>query len=219
MRIRPTAVIFDYGNVLSAPQGPGEIATMASILNADVEVFRPAYWKFRFQYDEAVLTPEDYWTAVASALSTNLKGTQLSTLDADSRSWSYPARDLPGWAHDLHDAGLRTALLSNMPIPVRDYIQRCDWLPPFRQRTFSCDVRTAKPAPEIYRHCIQGLGVDSGEILFLDDRPENVRAAETFGIHGFVYQSAEQAAAELRLRFDMPVPLVATLEYGDDKNQ
>ncbi|HMD49442.1 MAG TPA: HAD family phosphatase [Bryobacteraceae bacterium] len=220
MRIRPAAVIFDYGNVLSAPQGSSEIASMASILKTGVDPFREAYWRFRISYDQAALAPEDYWAAVATTLATSLTTTQIATLiEIDSQSWSYPARDLPGWARNLHREGMKTAVLSNIPIPVRDYIERCDWLPPFHQRTFSCDTRIAKPAPEIYRHCIDGLGVDPAEILFLDDRPENVRAAETLGLHGILYQSAEQAAAELRQRFDMPVPLVATLEDGDEKNE
>jgi len=70
----------------------------------------------------------------------------------------------------------------------------------------------AKPAPEIFWHCLQGLGVDPGEILFLDDRPENAQAAERLGMHGIVYTNAPQAAAELNQRFDTPVPLVATLD-------
>lgn len=219
-RIRPTAVIFDYGNVLSAPQGRREIASMAAILNTGAEAFREAYWKFRVPYDEAALAPEEYWIAVAKTLSTSLTNADISCLlEIDSQSWSYPARDLPQWACDLYRAGLKNALLSNMPASVRDYIERCDWLPPFHHRTFSCDTRIAKPALEIYRHCVQGLGVDPSEILFLDDRPENVRAAATLGLHGIVYLSAEQAAAELRQRFDMPVPLVATVEGGDEKNQ
>jgi putative hydrolase of the HAD superfamily len=215
-RIRVAAVIFDYGNVLSAPQGANEIAAMASIFNTSVNLFREAYWKFRVPYDEAALAPKEYWTTVANVLSTSLTDTQLSTLlEVDSQSWSYPARDLPVWARDLHNAGLKTALLSNMPAPVRDYIERCQWLPLFHHTTFSCDVRIAKPAPEIYLHCIHGLAADPSEILFLDDRPENIRAAETLGLHGIVYQSAEQAAGELQRRFDISVPLVATVEGGN----
>jgi putative hydrolase of the HAD superfamily len=215
-RIRVAAVIFDYGNVLSAPQGANEIASMASILNAGMDAFGDAYWKFRLPYDEAALAPKQYWMAVANALSTSLAAAQISTLLAiDSQSWSYPARDLPGWARDLHKAGMKTALLSNMPVPVRDYVEQCQWLPPFHHSTFSCDVRIAKPAPEIYLHSIHGLAADPNEILFLDDRPENVRAAETLGLHGIVYQSAEQAAGELQRRFDIPVPLVATVEGGN----
>jgi len=215
-RIRLAAVIFDYGNVLSAPQGANEIAAMAAIFNISVDSFREAYWKYRVPYDEAALAPKQYWMAVAEALSTSLMDTQVSKLlEIDSQSWSYPARDLPGWARDLHNAGLKTGLLSNIPIPVRDYIVQCQWLPPFQHSTFSCDVRIAKPAPEIYLHSIHGLGTDPNEILFLDDRPENVRAAETLGLHGIVYQSAEQAAGELQRRFDIPVPLVATVEGGN----
>lgn len=219
-RFRLSAVIFDYGNVLSAHQGSREIQAMADIFSINVDLFRQAYWKFRLAYDAAAFDSRAYWSKVAAAASVDLAESQIPTLvEIDSRSWSYPARDIPQWARQLHREGVRTGLLSNMPAPVRDYIAHCDWLPPFHHLTFSCDLRIAKPAPDIYRDSIRGLGLDATEILFLDDRPENVRAAEALGLHGIVYQSAGQAAAELRQRFDIPVPLIATLEGGDEKDQ
>ena len=41
-------------------------------------------------------------------------------IEIDSRSWSHPAPVVPQWARDLRAAGLRTAILSNMPVTVRD---------------------------------------------------------------------------------------------------
>jgi len=215
-RIRPSAVVFDYGNVLSAPQGWREVEAMASLLSVPVDQFRQAYWEFRLSYDEAALDPAAYWSAVAGFVSKSLTDKQVTALqEVDNRSWTYPAPVLPHWARAVRDAGLKTALLSNMPAPVRAYVEHCDWLPSFDQRTFSCDLRVAKPAPEIFRHCLDGLRVDPSEVLFLDDRPENVAAAETLGLYGVVYTSVEQAASEVNRRFDIPVPLVATLEYGN----
>jgi putative hydrolase of the HAD superfamily len=206
-RIRPKAVIFDYCNVLSAPQGAGEIDGMSSILSVPRDQFLPAYWEFRVAYDEAALDPEEYWNLVAQRLSRSLRKADIvKIVDIDSRSWAHPAPALPQWARELRNAGLKTALLSNMPAPVRDHILVCDWLPQFDQRVFSCEVRAAKPAAEIFNRCLDGLKVNPPEILFLDDRPENVQAAQRLGLQSIVYSSLEQAARELA-RFDLPVPL------------
>jgi putative hydrolase of the HAD superfamily len=208
-RIRPAAVIFDYGNVLSAPQGRAEVETMTSILNVSADHFRRAYWRFRLSYDEAELDDVSYWQQVARDLARSLSGDQIATLvEVDGQSWSYPDPVLPQWARAVRATGIKTALLSNMPTSVRDHILRCDWLPRFDQRIFSCDVRFAKPAEEIFRHCLKGLGVDPQEVLFLDDRPENIQAAEALGLHGIVCKTADQAARDISRRFDLPVPLV-----------
>ena len=218
-RIRPRAVIFDYGNVLSAPQGPAEIETMASILNVSFDDFRQAYWQFRVSYDEAALDPVSYWQQVSQRLSRRVSGEQIATLaEVDSQSWAYPAPVLPQWALELRATGLKTALLSNMPASVRDHILHCDWLPPFDQRTFSCELRIAKPAAAIFQHCLIGLDVDPREVLFLDDRPENVQASETLGVHGIVYKTAQQASRDIARRFDIPVPLVVTLYEGNEED-
>jgi putative hydrolase of the HAD superfamily len=111
------------------------------------------------------------------------------------------------WARDVRAAGLRTALLSNMPVPVRDYILRCSWLPEFDARTFSCDVGACKPAPVIYRDCLDKLGVQPPEVLFLDDRESNVRAAETLGLHAILFTTSSQAAPEMERRFTLPIKL------------
>ena len=219
-RIRPRAVVFDYGNVLSAPQGAAEVEAMASILNVAVDLFRSAYWKFRLSYDEAALDPSGYWNAVAQTLSKTLTASQIETLiETDSRGWAYPAPIVPQWARDIRSAGLKTGLLSNMPASVRDYVTRCDWLPPFDHQTFSCDLSIAKPAAEIYLACLSGLGVDPSDVLFLDDRPENVHAAEMLGMHAILYTTAEQAARDLAHRFDIPVPLIATVYENNAEDQ
>lgn len=208
-RIRPTAVIFDYGNVLSAPQGPAEVEMMTSILDVTADHFHQVYWRFRLAYDEAALDDVSYWHQVARQLSRSLAEEQIARLvEADSQSWAYPDRVLPQWARELRAAGIKTALLSNMPTSVRDHILRCHWLPRFDQRIFSCDVRVAKPAQAIFQHCLIGLNVNPQEVLFLDDRPENVEAAEALGLHGIVCKTADQAARDISLRFDLPVALV-----------
>ena len=97
-----------------------------------------------------------YWSAMAP--SGRLTPQQVATLnEIDSRSWSHPAPAIPQWARDIRTAGMRTAILSNMPVPVRDYVLDRSWLPQFDALTFSCDVGVCKPELEIYHDCLNKL--------------------------------------------------------------
>jgi len=209
MRIEPYAVIFDYGNVLSGPQAPEDISAMAGVLDVSVEEFVPVSWSHRLAYDKAELTPPAYWDAVARDCSRVLSHSQIEMLiELDNRSWSHPNPVMPAWAREIRAAGVRIAILSNMPAPMRAHLDYCcHWLPEFDQRTFSCDVGAAKPMTEIYAHCLAGLKVAPGQALFLDDRDENVRAAREFGIHSILFTDAAEAACELANRYSLPVPL------------
>lgn len=205
MRATPRAVIFDYGNVLSQNQPAADVEAMAGILDLPVQRFTEAYWQFRVAYDDASLDSVEYWGAVARTAPRELTAAQIGLLiDIDSRSWSHPAPEVPQWAQDLRAAGIGTALLSNMPVPVRDYILRCAWLPDFDARVFSCDFGRCKPAPEIYEHCLKQIGVAAQEALFLDDREANVRAAEALGMPAIWFQDATGVSREIARRFELP---------------
>ena len=209
MRIYPKAVIFDYGHVLCDPQPKADVEAMASLLQMDFRSFHDSSWRYRVAYDEAALDPASYWNAVAQRALPTEDVARL--IDIDSSSWTHPNPVMPGWARQLRQAGLKTAILSNMPVSIRDAVERCEWLPEFDNRTYSCDLRITKPAPEIYQHCLAKLGIAPSETLFLDDRPENIRAAEALGMHGIVFTTPHEAAVEIEHRFGIPVPLIATL--------
>lgn len=55
-----------------------------------------------------------------------------------------------------------------------------------------------KPDAAIYALAIERFAVDPAQCLFIDDRIENVRAAEAAGMHGHVFQDAETLQAELQ---------------------
>lgn len=204
--ISPKAVVFDYGNVLSQSQPPVDVQALAAILDLPIPRFSEVYWQFRVDYDAAALDPAAYWKAVASRW---LSPAQIDALiDIDSGSWSHPAPVMPQWARDLRATGIRTALLSNMPVTVRDYVLGCAWLPDFDARVFSCDFGQCKPAPEIYEHCLLRLGIAPRDALFLDDREPNVRAAEALGWSAILFTEPASAAREITSRFALPAPAI-----------
>jgi putative hydrolase of the HAD superfamily len=205
VRISPSAVIFDYGNVLSQSQPLADVQAMATILDLPLPQFSELYWRFRIEYDAASLDPTAYWNTAAQTASRTLTPVQIAELiEIDSRSWSHPSQPMAQWARDVRASGVRTAILSNMPAPVRDYVLRCSWLPEFDSRTFSCEVGVCKPAPEIYRDCLNKLGAQPSEVLFLDDREPNVRAAEALGLHAVLFTGPGEVSAEIERRFSLP---------------
>ncbi|HWY48297.1 MAG TPA: HAD family phosphatase [Bryobacteraceae bacterium] len=209
------AVIFDYGNVLCQPQHSAEAEAMATIVQLPRGRFEEIYWRYRLAYDEGKLDSDQYWRNFGQVTPAQID--QLNRLDA--LSWTYPHPVMPDWARQLREAKFKIALLSNMPFTVRDAVLRCQWLPEFDQRTFSCELGISKPAPEIYEHCLSSLGIDADDALFIDDRPENVHGAEALGMHGLVFTSAGELVAQLAGRFDIPPPGIATLKEADEKDE
>jgi 2-haloacid dehalogenase len=57
----------------------------------------------------------------------------------------------------------------------------------FRDIVVSGDERLVKPDPAIYRLALARFGLEPGEAVFIDDREENVAAAEALGITGIVF--------------------------------
>jgi putative hydrolase of the HAD superfamily len=96
-----------------------------------------------------------------------------------------------------------------MPMDIRVYLTDvAGWLPKFDHMTFSCDVRMVKPKPAIYEHCLHALGVAGSEALFLDDRPENIAAAQRLGIHSILFTTPKEAIAAMDGQYSPPVPIL-----------
>ena len=201
-----SAVIFDYGNVLSDVQASSDVDAMAVVLKLDRVRFQEAYWQFRVAYDEAALTPESYWHSVADFAGRTIEAGQLTELRRmDIQSWMRPNPPMVRWAQQLREAGIKTAVLSNMPSDLVEYLRGPEsWLPAFDQKTFSCETHCSKPAPEIYRHSLDGLGVAPAKALFLDDREPNVEGAQQLGMHGLLFTNVAAAIAELKGRYLLP---------------
>lgn len=68
---------------------------------------------------------------------------------------------------------------------------------PFRDIVVSGAERLVKPDPAIFALAIARFGIDPGTALFVDDRPENVAAAEAAGLVGHLFTGAEPLRAAL----------------------
>jgi putative hydrolase of the HAD superfamily len=184
-----TAVLFDYGLVLSGPPDPAAWERMKSLVHADEAGFHAAYWRHRNDYDRGALTAEAYWRNVAEDVRKTFDGALLEQLvEADTALWTQPNQPMIDWAAALQRAGVKTGILSNIGDAMETgVLSRCAWLSEFAHHTFSHRLGIAKPEAEIYRHAAEGLGVAPADILFIDDREENIAAARAAGMQAVQY--------------------------------
>ncbi len=184
-----SAVLFDYGMVLSNAPEPEDWRRLEHVLDADQEQFETAYWKYRDAYDRGTLSATTYWETVAHDLGKPIDAATLRALiDADTIVWTQPNLAMMEWAASLKRAGVKTGILSNIGDAMEaGVLARFPALTEFAHHTFSHRLGIAKPDAAIYRHAADGLGVPVGEILFVDDKEENILAARSAGMVAVQY--------------------------------
>jgi len=193
-------VVFDYGRVLSQAPTLSELQEFAALVGISEPPFFELYSNTRDEYDCGRIDCQQHWQCFADAAGISLSSDQVQRIvEFENRMW---LRVNPGTlklAHDIRSYGIGTAILSNMPPDLlRELRQRFDWLSGFEVQIWSCERGIVKPAPAIYRLCMKQLNCEPQRVLFFDDRPRNVEAAQTLGMEAYVFESAEHAAAIVR---------------------
>ena len=97
----------------------------------------------------------------------------------------------------LKDRGVPLFVLSNFSVDTWPYAKaRFDFLDWFEALVVSGFEGVAKPETEIYRR-LEGHGVALEEAVFIDDRADNIAAAEALGMTGILFTSAGDLRRQL----------------------
>jgi len=208
------AVLFDFGLVLSGPPDPIAQQRMETILHITHAELREVYWRHREDYDLGVLNGVSFWRTVGVELGHPPSEQEIAQLlEADVDLWTQPNQPMIDWAFALQNGGVTTGILSNMGDAMEAGISaRFPWLAAFRHATFSHRVGLVKPDERIYLHAIANVGERAGEMLFIDDRIENVEAARAIGLRAVQYTSHEDFVREFqKANFaGLPLPIAAS---------
>lgn len=194
------AVILDYGEVLCYSPSADEWGRMARVFGVDPPTFRKLWERNRLRYDRGDLSPEAYWAELAKDAGGPLAPEQLPQLRQwDQEMWAHDSPVMVEWLKQIHSAGIKTGLLSNMPHDMIHYVrQKFTWLKYFDHQTFSAEVSLIKPDPAIYEHSLGGVGVAASEALFVDDKEPNVQGARSVGIRALQFSSVEKFTQDLK---------------------
>jgi putative hydrolase of the HAD superfamily len=195
-------VLFDYGQVLSLSPDPVQWQRMLQIAGLDEPAFHHGYWAFRHAYDRGELNGTSYWHKVASSAATLFTSDQIHDLnEADVELWTRLNAPMVEWAQRLQRAGMRTGILSNIGDTMTDgLLRKFDWLSAFDHLVWSYQLLLAKPEAAIYAAAAEGLKTPPSQILFIDDKRENIDAALAFGMQAIQYTGHPAFMREMESR-------------------
>lgn len=181
-------VIFDFGQVLVHFE-PAYIVSRHVTDDADAAllervVFDRAYWDC---LDAGTMTDEQ----ALAQMRTRLPERLCEVAERIYWSWVYNLPEMEGMRgvidriKDVY--GLPVYLLSNISkyfaahaheIPILARVDRC---------FFSAVCGKTKPNEDFYQHLCRECGIDPADAIFVDDRADNVAAAERVGMKGYVF--------------------------------
>lgn len=101
---------------------------------------------------------------------------------------------------ELRQRGYCCALATNQqPHRARFMAERLGYDARFDRSFYSCELGLAKPDPRYFRRILTELGIDAESALFVDDKPLNVAAARSVGVHAAEFINPKDGCARASL--------------------
>jgi FMN phosphatase YigB (HAD superfamily) len=205
-------IYFDLGNVLVSFSHERMCQQMASVAGVPLDVVRTAVFggddghAAQIRYETGDIDTDGYFDFFCRAIGTRPDRRRLERAFCDifvpiEASWALVRK--------LAEAGHRLGILSNTNslqwewctdgrFPLLAGIGKAS--SPFTWAVLSYDVRSMKPDRAIYDAAMARAAATASEVLFIDDRPENVAGAKAAGIDAVLFTDAEQLKVDLRAR-------------------
>jgi HAD superfamily hydrolase (TIGR01509 family) len=192
-----TVVAFDLGKVLvdfDYQIAVSRIAARSSMSPAGIKTFLGQSYAI-IDYECGRLTREEFYAQARKA--TGFRGTieEFGQFFADIFTEIPPMIELHA---ELRRRGIPTYIFSNTNDLAVEHIRRN--FPFFRNfdgHIYSYEVGVMKPEPGIYEALEKLAGRHGAEIIYLDDRPENVAAGAARGWRTILHESPAKTRAAL----------------------
>jgi epoxide hydrolase-like predicted phosphatase len=192
-------LLFDLGNVLIEVEQSRIFEGLATFTGRQVDEIKAAlmadklFWQ-RFIVEE--FSPAQLTQVVNALLNEELGHEQVvDAFNAEFGKTIQTTADLIPMLRRKVSVGC----LSNTNSIHWDHMLRSyDWMQHFDRRFASQLVGYAKPDPEIYSRVAGQLGVRPDQILFFDDKAENITTAERLGWNAKVYRNHSELVGQLR---------------------
>jgi HAD superfamily hydrolase (TIGR01509 family) len=191
----PKAVVFDLGKVLvdfDYSIAGRRIAALSRMSASEVQAFID-HSPLLFRFETGEIDRQQFFSEIQAA--TGFRGTlaEFSEFFADIFTPIEPMVDL----HDeLRERGVPAYIFSNTNELAIGHIRRnFEFFSRFDGYVLSYEHGVMKPQPGLYEAVESCARLRGGEILYLDDRPENVTAGANRGWQAILHKSPETSRA------------------------
>lgn len=190
------AVLFDFGGVLTTPVWDSFSAfcreqgldpdTVRNLFRTDPEALADLRG-----LETGALTEDEFERSFGARLGLENNERLIDSMFAGMR----PLEKMTDAVRAVRAGGLKTGLVSNSWSV--DHYDRELLRELFDEVVISAEVKLHKPQPEIYLLAAEGLGVEPGACLFVDDLQENCKGAEAAGMTAIRHRDPALTIARL----------------------
>ena len=190
--LRAKGIVFDYGGVLAYPPGRNwAVYAKCAELGLDRDAVKAGFEKHRFRWDGGFCSGREMYRDIFADNGLAPSDAALDELaHVDSLGWTRMCLESLALMKALKSVGKKIGVLTNMSQEFYDgYFVKCagDFAAQADELVVSGFHRLFKPERPIYDLMASKLGLRPDELLFLDDREDNVAAARRYGWHAQVF--------------------------------
>ena len=201
---KPSAIVFDLGKVLvdfDYDRAARRIGAGAKMPLAKIQHFLN-HSDLLVRYETGLISQAEFFDEVCAATGFSDTREVFGNFFADIFT-EIPAMTALHAA--LRDAGLPTYIFSNTNDLAITHVRRhFPFFANFDGYIFSYEVRSMKPDEKIYEALEQLTGRRGAELLYLDDRAENIAAGARRGWQAILHETPERTRAAIE-RLGLPV--------------
>lgn len=192
----PQAIIFDWGNVIGFSDRAVVVNFMCDSFQISESEFESANLEKR-KAMKAGNSDIDFWIQYAQKnniylpedWSQKYKATLKKSVGVDPNMYVL--------IDQLKEKGIRVGMLSNIDDRNAKLIRNFGFYEPFEPCLLSCEMSLEKPDPKVYELLLKTINLPAEQIVFIDDKIENVEAAKAMGIDAILFESELQLKVEL----------------------
>ena len=193
----PRLILLDVGKVLIDFDFRIAVKNLQKLFPVDmlkmVRLFKTS--SLADDWDKGLLSPEQFFREVQREMDLPIDMERFASIwngiFTEKRKMIELARSL--------NQNYKVFLLSNTNPWHAEYLRRnFSWTTGFDGFIASCEVRLLKPDPEIYKLALKKAGAGAEDTFYIDDVPENVRAAKKLGMETHLFTHYESLLDDLR---------------------
>lgn len=193
----PQAVVFDFGGVLVAePDRESVITFIQESFQFSKEEFEKANEK-RYQDGMQDHSDVEFWISYAKARGASLSSNWVESFKAVMRRAIKVDTAMYELIAQLKEKQIPVALLSNVDERIAKFLYEFGLYEPFNPCLLSCEIGIEKPDLKAYEFLLEKLNLPATDVIFIDDRIENIEAAKVLGLDAILFESEPQLRREL----------------------
>jgi putative hydrolase of the HAD superfamily len=194
----PQAVVFDFGGVMTVEHPDKE--TVVNFIRESLQLSPQEFETVNKEKRKALrlgTTDLEFWLSYSQVKGIALPCDWVEEFTEVLNKGLSTNPNMYALVEELRRKNVVVAMLSNIDGGRAKLIRSFGYYQPFKPTLLSCEIGVDKPDPKAFQILLDTLKLPAQDVIFIDDKTENVEAAKKLGIDAIHFVSEDQLRKEL----------------------